>query len=66
MSHITKLILSALLKRVKSIINEELSDVHLGYKPGKGMGNTPYNFKVIIENCIEQQNDLHNVQLYEV
>ena len=59
MSHITKLMLKILMKRMKSTIHEEIEDVQCGFKQGKGTTNAIFILRNLTERSIEVQKDLY-------
>ena len=59
MSHVTKIILRAMLNRNKCTIREKLSDEQFGYKPGKGTRDAILCLRVIIDKCFEKEKNFY-------
>ena len=59
MSHVTKIILRAMLNRNKCTIREKLSDEQFGYKPGKGTRDAILCLRAIIDKCFEKEKNFY-------
>jgi len=59
MSHITKLMLRILMRRIRRNIHEEISDVQCGFMKGKGTTNAISIIRNLCERSIEVQHDLY-------
>ena len=59
MSHITKLMLKILMKKMKRPICEEIADIQCEFTEGKGTINAIFIMRNIIERSIEVQKDLY-------
>ena len=58
MSHMTKLMLKVLMKRMKRPIRQEIADVQCGFTEGKGTTNAIFIMCNLIEQNIEVQKDI--------
>ena len=58
MSHITKLMLKVLIKRMKRPIRQEIADVQCKFTEGKGTTNAIFIMRNLIERSIEVQKDI--------
>lgn len=58
MSHVTKLLLRVLLNRMRKSLRPEISRTQFGFVPGKGTRNAIFTLSMLMERCIEVQQDL--------
>lgn len=59
MSHVTKLLLRIILKRIKNRIEGELSEEQCGFRDQRGTREAIFNMKMIMEKHIEVQADVY-------
>lgn len=58
MSHITKILLRIIMKRMRAKIHPEIGEEQFGFMPDKGTRNAVFVLKNIIERTIEMQQDV--------
>ena len=58
MSHITKLLLRVLMNRMRKSVRPEISRTQFGFVPDKGTRNAIFTLSMLMERCIEVQQDL--------
>ena len=59
MSHVTKLLLRIIMRRIRSKIKPEIGEEQCGFVEGKGTSNAIYIVRTIIERAIEVKTDLY-------
>ena len=59
MSHMTKILLRIIMRRMRSRIRPEISDEQCGFVEGKGTSNAIYILRTLIERSIEVKTDLY-------
>ena len=59
MSHISKLLLKVIQHRIVTKIENEVSKLQSGFRPGFGTREGIFNLRMIIERAIETQNDVY-------
>ena len=59
MSHITKVLLRILMRRMRKCLRPELSRSQFGFVPDKGTRNAIFTLSMLIERCIQVQTDLY-------
>ena len=59
MSHVTKLVLKVIQQRITAKINEEVSELQNGFRPGLGTREGILNLRMIIERALEIQQDVY-------
>ena len=58
-SHASKIMLKILQVRIKHYVNQELSDVHAGFRRGRGTRDQIANFHWVIEKAREFQKNIY-------
>ena len=58
MSHITKILLRVILKRIRSKIRPQISDEQFGFVAEKGTSNALFTLRILTERAIEVQKDI--------
>ncbi|GFR88635.1 RNA-directed DNA polymerase from mobile element jockey-like [Elysia marginata] len=59
MSHMTKVLLRIIMKRIRNKVYKEISDNQCGFIEGKGTANAIYILRQIIERTLEVNKDLY-------
>jgi len=59
MSHLTKLIIRVLLKRIRGHTADEVAEEQYGFMPGKGTCNAIFLLRMLAERSIQMQKDLY-------
>ena len=59
MSHITKIILKAILKRMRPKLEEEIAEVQYGFTKDKGTTNAIFILRNICERSIQKQKNIY-------
>ena len=59
MSHITKVLLRVLLRRMRKCLRPEISRTQFGFVPDKGTRNAIFTLSMLMERCIQVQKDLY-------
>ncbi|KAG1674114.1 RNA-directed DNA polymerase from mobile element jockey [Nymphon striatum] len=59
MSHVTKLLLRIILKRIKNRIDREISEEQFGFRDQRGTREAIFNMKMIMEKHIDVQSDVY-------
>ena len=59
MSHFTKVLLRVLMERMRKSIRPEISPAQFGFVPDKGTRNAIFTMSMLMERCIEVQQDMY-------
>ena len=59
MSHMTKILLRIIMKRIRNKVFTEIADTQCGFIEGKGTANAIYILRQIIERTLEVNKDLY-------
>ena len=63
-SHSSKILLKIIAKRLAIKLNEEISEEHAGFRPGKGTRDQIMNLKMVLEKNRERGNDVFLCFIY--
>ena len=59
MSHVSKLLLKIIQRRIANKIDEECSNLQIGFRSGIGAGEGIFNLRTILERAIEVEHDVY-------
>ena len=59
MSHVFKLLLHMIIKRIRLTIENDISDTQSGFMTGKGTGEGIFNIRTIIEKYLDVNKDIY-------
>ena len=59
MSHVTKILLRIIMKRVRNKIKPEIAEEQCGFVEGKGTSNAIYIIRTLVERALEVQKDVY-------
>ena len=59
-SHPSKVMLKIILKRLKQKSEEILSDEQAGFRPGRSTAEQIFNIRILIEKCLQHQQELYH------
>ena len=59
MSHVTKILLRVLMRRMRKSLRPEISRTQFGFVPDKGTRNAIFTMSMLMERCIQVQTDLY-------
>ena len=59
MSHVTKLLLEIMQRRMANNIDKEVSTLHSGFRPGTGTREGIFNLRTICERATGVQKDVY-------